>query len=205
MRCLDGGRCPIALSAIRCWVAWTSTDGWRFGLPTQQAYRSWRLHRCDAVLASRSLPGQVDLLGSRTSVIGGRDTHPLCRRTDHGQIPFQNPFQGAPSSRRALLLLQRLDVDAMTAAAFAQTSRTVAAHLREVAVHGGASLCPTGRWRGSRPRTSLRRAACAITDGTHSARLRRRPRTYRALVRKRVSRKAWHPPQVFERGLIGGG
>ncbi|MBP6107301.1 MAG: HNH endonuclease [Steroidobacteraceae bacterium] len=31
------------------------------------------------------------------------------------------------------------------------------------------------------------------------------PEEYRALVRKRVSRKAWHPPQVFERGLIGSG
>ena len=42
--------------------------------------------RC--LTASRSLPGQVDLLGSRTSVIGGRDTHPLCRSTDRGQIAF---------------------------------------------------------------------------------------------------------------------
>jgi len=28
------------------------------------------------------------------------------------------------------------------------------------------------------------------------------PDAYRVRVRKRVSRKAWHPPQVFERGLI---
>jgi hypothetical protein len=42
--------------------------------------------RC--LTASRSLPGQVDLLGSRTSVIGGRDTHPFSRSTDCGQIPF---------------------------------------------------------------------------------------------------------------------
>mgnify|MGYP001291973018 FL=1 len=64
--------------------------------------------RC--LMASRSLPGQVDLLGSRTSVIGGRDTHPLCRRTDRGQIPFQNPFQGTSLTGRPLLLLQRPDV-----------------------------------------------------------------------------------------------
>jgi 5-methylcytosine-specific restriction endonuclease McrA len=30
------------------------------------------------------------------------------------------------------------------------------------------------------------------------------PEAYRTLVRKRVSRKAWHYPDVFARGLIGG-
>ncbi|MDH5274677.1 MAG: HNH endonuclease [Gammaproteobacteria bacterium] len=31
------------------------------------------------------------------------------------------------------------------------------------------------------------------------------PETYRALVQRRVSRKRWHAPQVFERGLIVSG
>ena len=62
------------------------------------------------LMASRSLPGQVDLLGSRASVIGGRDSLELSRRTEHGQIPFEASIRGVQSSGGALPLLWRVDV-----------------------------------------------------------------------------------------------
>ena len=47
-------------------------------------------------------------------------------------------------------------------------------------------------------------AACRVCNQRRHARrkIASTPEEYRALVRKRVSRKTWHPPQVFERGLI---
>ena len=47
-------------------------------------------------------------------------------------------------------------------------------------------------------------AACRVCNHRRHARRKSAPtpEEYRALVRKRVSRKAWHPPQVFEQGLI---
>jgi len=50
-------------------------------------------------------------------------------------------------------------------------------------------------------------AACRVCNTRRHAqrKIAPTPEEYRALVRKRVSRRAWHPPQVFERGLIGGG
>jgi hypothetical protein len=47
-------------------------------------------------------------------------------------------------------------------------------------------------------------AACLACNRRRHAQRRRAltPEEYRALVRSRISRKAWHPMQVFERGLI---
>ena len=47
-------------------------------------------------------------------------------------------------------------------------------------------------------------AACLACNLRRHARRRSTPtpEQYRTLVRNRVSRKAWHPMQVFERGLI---
>ena len=57
-------------------------------------------------------------------------------------------------------------------------------------------------------RDSIRNIAAACRVCNHRRHARRKsaptPEEYRALVRKRVSRKAWHPPQVFEQGLIVG-
>jgi 5-methylcytosine-specific restriction endonuclease McrA len=57
-------------------------------------------------------------------------------------------------------------------------------------------------------RDSIKNIAAACRVCNHRRHAQRKiaptPEDYRALVRKRVSRKAWHPPQVFERGLIAG-
>ena len=47
-------------------------------------------------------------------------------------------------------------------------------------------------------------AACLACNLRRHARRRTSPspKEYRAFVRRRVSRKSWHPMQVFERGLI---
>jgi 5-methylcytosine-specific restriction endonuclease McrA len=49
-------------------------------------------------------------------------------------------------------------------------------------------------------------AACRVCNFRRHAQRKTAPtpEEYRRLVRKRVSRNAWHPPQVFERGLIAG-
>ena len=55
-------------------------------------------------------------------------------------------------------------------------------------------------------RDSIRNIAAACRVCNHRRHAQRKtaptPEEFRALVRKRVSQKAWHPPQVFERGLI---
>jgi len=50
-------------------------------------------------------------------------------------------------------------------------------------------------------------AACRVCNHRRHAQRKTVPASeaYRALVRKRVARKRWHPSQVFERGLIAGG
>jgi 5-methylcytosine-specific restriction endonuclease McrA len=62
------------------------------------------------------------------------------------------------------------------------------------------------RQDGGRDATENIAAACRLCNHRRHARRKAAPapEAYRALVRKRVSRKAWHYPEVFERGLIAG-
>lgn len=50
-------------------------------------------------------------------------------------------------------------------------------------------------------------AACSLCNRRRHAqrKIAPTPEEYSTLVRKRVASRRWHPPQVFERGLIGGG
>ena len=57
-------------------------------------------------------------------------------------------------------------------------------------------------------RDSRRNIAAACRLCNHRRHAQRKiaptPEKYRSLVQRRVSRKRWHVPQVFERGLIAG-
>ena len=155
--------------------------------------------------ASRSLPGQVSLLGSRTLSDGRRVGTPI----NSAGVPTVAKSLSRIRSRALQLQGGRCFYCSVLmwtddCAAFANRHRLpprLAKWLQCTAEHLQA------RQEGGRDSIKNIAAACRVCNHRRHAqrRIAPTPEEYRALVRKRVSKKAWHPPQVFERGLIGGG
>lgn len=181
-----------------CWVPERSPIGGGSGTPAGLRNGAIVKVRCRG--ASHALPGQVDLLGSRTSVIGGRDSTLSAGEPTMGKSvsKLRSRAHQSQGGRCFYCSVMMWTDDCIDFANRHGLTPSLARWLQCTAEH----LHP--RQEGGRDSAENIAAACRYCNLRRHARRRKTPtpEEYRSFVRNRVSRKAWHQPQIFDQGLI---